>query len=122
MTEEPFDDEGDKEALARMAAEGVDMTESRPFEVYVEVDDQAAGEKVAQALQAAGFPAYCEYDEGESDFDPDDDDSEAFGPQWTVFVEDEFVPSLERIVDLQRRVAAVVEPLGARLDGWGAAV
>lgn len=101
--------QADREALQAMADHGIDMTAECEFELYVNVDDEAQGSRIVQALTEAGLSARSEYEDGESDFEAG----------WTVFVEMTLVPSLDNMVAAQQRIAAIAEPLGGDVDGWG---
>ena len=121
MSGYPDDDDG--AVLNSMAAAGVDMSQPLAIDFAVDAPDEAAAEKVAQALRQAGYPTEIDYDEGEPDeegnIDPEDED---FGPAWTVYVQVQMVPAHDEIVRIQAELDRLAQPAGGRIDGWGAMI
>lgn len=107
------------EVLRRMAGRGVDFSERRSLDFFVLVRDEAAAERVHQALEAEGFDARVSYNEGEPLEDGSPDDDPEFAPSWTVTVVVEMVPTLEAVTVTEKRIEAIVQPLGGEMDGWG---
>ncbi len=111
----------DAQALSRMAADGIDMSRSRAIEFCVAAPDQQSAEQIGRRLIVEGYEAEVVFDEGEPNedgvIDPKD---EEFGSSWTIYVVVSVVPDHGRVVALQSKLAKLVDPLGGKLDGWGA--
>lgn len=122
-----FPDDADGEALANLAAQGVDMSQPQQFEYFVAVADEDSAESVASALIDAGYECAIEYDEGDpvdgdGEGEGDDEDPGAFGPAWTVYVMVSMVPDYNEVVRIQKEIDRIADPLGGTSDGWGVLV
>ena len=117
-----YPDDADGSVLAHMAAEGIDMTQPMTIEFVVAVPDEAAANSVANAIAEAGYETEIDFDEGEPDFDPEEDDEEEFGPSWTVFAVVTMVPEYDEIMRIQKELNELAGPFGGASDGWGAMI
>ena len=117
MTTYPDDDDG--AVLAQLAAQGVDMTKPLLIEFPVAVPDEASAEGCLKAMTNARYASHIEYDEGEPDYDPDNDDEEEFGPSWTVYANVKMVPEYKEIVRIQSELNKIARQFGGSSDGWG---
>ena len=116
-----FPDDEDGAVLASLAESGVDLSKPLEIEFIIDAPDEAAANKIAEAVRAAGHACSVEYDEGEPDEDGEiDPDDEEFGPSWAIYVSMEMVAEHARIVQLQQMFTQLAEPHGGACDGWGA--
>lgn len=71
-----YPDDADGAALERIASDGVDMKVPRQIDFAVAAPSDEVAQRIAQGVQAAGYPASVHHDEGEPDedgvIDPDD--------------------------------------------------
>ncbi len=111
-----FPNDEDGQVLAALEAHGVDLEQPLTLEFAILVGEDTAPEIKAKLIEH-GFDAEISYDEGE-EYD-DEDDAEEFGPSWSVIITHTLIPTYQNIVDFQRQIGAIVEPLGGELDGWG---
>jgi hypothetical protein len=115
-----YPDDPDGDALRRIAAEGIDMSQPQLIEFAVAVPDEAAGTKIEAALAQHGYAGHLDYDEGEPDEDGEiDPDDEEFGPAWTVYIGISMVPTYDEIMRIQADLDRIAGPHGGRSDGWG---
>lgn len=118
MTDYPDDVDG--AVLADLAAQGVDMSQPLLIEFLVAVPDEVSANKTFQAMAAAGYKSYIEYDAGEPDDDGEiDPDDEEFGPAWTVFASVRMIPEYEEIMRIQAELDQLALQFGGNSDGWG---
>ena len=78
-----FPGDADGDALARIAADGVDLSCPRVIEFAVAAPDEEAAQKIAAALTDTSYQVQIYYDEG-GHVDPAD---EEFGLSWRVCAE-----------------------------------
>jgi hypothetical protein len=118
-----YPDDADGNALARLAAQGADMSQPMHLEFAVAAPNDASAQAIEAALVRDGYEAHAEFDEGEPDEDGDvDPDDEEFGPAWTVYVDITMVPKYDEVLRIQAELDRIAVPLGGRSDGWGAFV
>ncbi len=133
MSNYPNDEDG--QVLASLAEMGVDMSAPLELEFAIDVDDEAAARRVAEAVKAKGYPAEVVFDDGEPSDELEQLDEEAEGfqetldeleadedsePSWTVYVTKQMVPEYETIVAMQKELTELTEELGGVCDSWGA--
>lgn len=117
-----YPDDADGAVLADLAAQGVDMSQPLLIEFPVAVPDEASANKALQAMTKAGYESRVYYDEGEPDYDPAIDDSDEFGPSWTVYADVRMVPEYNEIMRIQAELDRIARPFGGKSDGWGVMV
>jgi hypothetical protein len=118
MANLPNDADGD--ALARLAAQGADLSQPLLLDFAVLATDERSAHAIKAALVQHGYEAVIEYDEGEPDEEGDiDADDEGFDPSWTVLAQKRMVPTYDDIVRIQAELDRIAAPLGGRSDGWG---
>jgi hypothetical protein len=118
-----FPDDADGEALAALAAEGIDLSQPLVLDFFVAAPDERSALAIAASVKKAGYRAEIDFDEGESDEDGEIDlEDEEFGPSWTVRSTIEMVPDYKRIIQIQSDLDRVAQPHGGKADGWGAMV
>lgn len=110
----PNDEDG--QALARIAASGMDLSLPTTVEFAIASNDEPSSNAIAKALTSSGFKSEVYYDEGEPDYDVND--SPEFGPSWTVYVPVNCIPSYENVVTIQAKLDSIAKSLGGRVDGW----
>lgn len=116
-----FPKDADGEALARLAAQGADLSQPLVLEFAVLASDERSALAIKEALAQRGYQAVIDYDEGEPDEEGEvDAEDEEFGPSWTVFTEITMVPTYEAVMRIQSEFVLIAGPLGGRSDGWGA--
>ncbi len=103
--ENHFPNDADGDALRRVAAMGVDMSEPMDIDFFVEVPSREAGERVADLAFRAGYLTILDHDE--------EDDA------WTCYCTKRMVPDYGAILGAQRELDELSGPLGGRSDGWG---
>lgn len=125
-----YPNDADGDALRRLAESGVDMSRPRPVDFMVDVEDEAAAQRVLEKLTASGYECEIDFDDGEPDLDEDDGDHEdldapedidpddEFGPAWTVVASVVIVPDYDEVIKRQRDITAACEPDGY-CDSWG---
>ncbi|MEQ9495709.1 MAG: ribonuclease E inhibitor RraB [Deltaproteobacteria bacterium] len=118
---EDFPDDEDGAALARLAADGVDLSLPRLIEFTIDAPGADAAHRIAALVGGVGYRASVEYDEGEPFEEGEAEDAE-FGPSWTVYVAVEMVPSHGELLRIQHQLATLARPHGGECDGWGTAV
>lgn len=116
---ESYPDDADGAVLAALAAQGVDMSQPLLMEFIVAVPDESSAENCLKAMTTAGYDADIEFDEGESDYDPDGEDDDEFGPAWTIYVELRMIPDYHEIIRVQAELDRIARPWGGSSDGWG---
>lgn len=115
-----YPDDDDGAVLARLAEQGVDLSQPLLLEFLVSAPGEQAAEAIRAALVRQGYAPQVDYDEGEPADDGEIDPSDAeFGPSWTVCIEIEMLPAYDAIVLIQVDLDRIAEPLGGRSDGWG---
>jgi hypothetical protein len=132
MTNFPDDDDG--AVLESLHEAGVDLSKPLEIDFQLAVLDEASGQKIADAIRAAGYPADLVYDDGgvedgvadvgdqaHEDEDQDEDDG-CDEPSWTIYVIMEIVPDYQRVVDIQAKLDELAKPFGGEVDGWGAMI
>lgn len=112
-----YPNDADGQALARLAASGVDLTEEALVEFAIDVPDEVTAHKVANLIPKA-YATELYYDEGETEYKQGVDDVE-FGPSWTVYAKRRAVPTYEFLLASQAELHECVLPAGGKLDGWG---
>ena len=117
--QDKFPNDEDGAALARLEADGVDLSVSRLIEFTIDAPETDSAERIAQLARDAGYEATVEYDVGEPEGDEDDDE---LGPSWTVYVAVEMVPQHAALVRIQDELGRLARPHGGACDGWGTAV
>jgi hypothetical protein len=102
-----FPNDADGDALRRVAADGSDMTEPMVIDYFVEVPDQTAAQRVAEAAAAAafGFRTAVKRDAGTG--------------SWTCYCSKRMPATYDRVVEAQGQLGAISRPFGGRVDGWG---
>lgn len=110
----PKDDDG--QALARIAASGMDLSLPTTIEFAIASNDEPSSNAIADALTSSGFKSEVYYDEGELDYN--DNDGPEFGPSWTVYVLVNCIPSYENVVATQAKLDSIAQRLGGKVDGW----
>jgi len=119
MSNYPQDEDGD--LLAQLEEMGVDMTQPLDLEFMVAADGADAAEAIRTALANKKYDVEVVFDEGEPGETGDiDEDEDAYGPSWTVYVKRRMVPDYNEIIRIQQDLDATAEPLGGFADGWGA--
>ena len=118
-----YPNDADGDALARIAADGVDMSQPLVIEFAVAVPDEPSAHAIEKALMKARYKTETYYDEGEPDKNCaiDSDDSE-FAPSWTVYALVRMVPEYHEIIRIQEDLDRIARPIGGKSDGWGTLV
>jgi len=121
MREYPDDADGD--ALANLAAQGLDMSQPLVLEFSIAAPDEQSAKSIADALGKQNYTPEIDFDEREPEDDPDasDDDveDEGFGPLWSVYVKVTMVPEYDNVVAVQSELDRIAAPFGGQADGWG---
>ena len=117
-----FPNDADGDALARIAAGGVDMTKPLTIEVAIHAPSQSAADAIKSAVINAGYAANIEFDEGEPHDESDPEEVEEFGPAWTVYTQIAMVPAYDEVIRIQAELDAVAKPYNGYTDGWGTLV
>jgi hypothetical protein len=110
-----FPNDADGQALARIAASGMDLSQPTIVEFAIASTEESSC-KIVESLSRSGFSSEVYYDEGEPDYDENDDPE--FGPSWTVYVPVNCIPSYENIVSIQAKLDSIAQKLGGKVDGW----
>ncbi len=114
------EDQGDRDAIARLVKVGVDVTQVQNIEFHIAAPESNAANLINEALRSKGVNSIIYHDEGEPDengiIDPNDGE---FGPSWTVTATIPVVPSLPELLRLQSELNAIAQPFGGYSDGWG---
>jgi len=111
-----YPNDADGQALANVAASGMDMSQPVPIEFAIAVPGEHAGKAVYQAVSQKGYQSELYFDEGEPDFVEGDD--EEFGPSWTVYAVVTIEPSYENVVRIQAELDQLASKSGGKCDGW----
>ncbi len=111
-----YPNDADGQALANVAASGMDMSQPIPIEFAIAAPDESSSEEISAAVSTKGYRVESYFDEGESDFVEGDDDE--FGPSWTVYAIVITEPSYENVVQIQSEIDQLVSKLGGKSDGW----
>jgi regulator of RNase E activity RraB len=98
-----FPDDADGDALFQVASLGSDLSEPMEIDFVVKVPDQAAGQKVARAANAAGYVTEVATDD-EGD--------------WITYCTKEMVATYEAVVDAQEELRQLSSRYGGEPDGW----
>ena len=115
-----YPDDADGNALARIAADGVDMSKARLIEFAINAPNEYSSKDILKTLIENGYDSEIYYDEGELDYD--EETSEEFGPSWTVYAKIKMVPEYDEIIKIQAKLDRLAKPLGGYSDGWGTMV
>ena len=115
-----YHDDADGNALARIAADGVDMSKARLIEFAINVSNESSAKDILRTLIENGYDSEIYYDEGE--LDGNEDDSDEFGPSWTVYANIKMVPEYDEIIKIQAELDRLAKPHGGYSDGWGTMV
>lgn len=116
-----YPNDADGNALARIAADGIDMSKPLLIEFAIDAPNEAAANAIAKTLNDKNYKTDIYYDEGELDDDVEPD-SDEFGPSWTVYANVEMVPEYKRIIEIQETLDAYAKQHGGTADGWGTLV
>ncbi|MCC9608172.1 ribonuclease E inhibitor RraB [Blastopirellula sp. JC732] len=117
-----YPDDADGQAIAEIAAAGVDLSQPLIIRFAIAVPNQSSAEASLHALAQNGYPGEIDFDEGEPDFDEAEDDPEEFGPMWTVYVEMVELLTYDNVIRIQNELDQLVEPHGGKCDGWEVAI
>jgi hypothetical protein len=100
-----YPNDGDGDALRRLARDGNDMTRPMEIDFAVAVPNEAAGLAVAKVVEGLGYRTDVARDEETGD--------------WTCYCSRSMVPTYAALADAQRELDRVAKPLGGASDGWG---
>ncbi len=99
----PSDDDG--QALARIEAEGSDMSQPMEIEFFIVTPSESKGVAISEVVQSLGFVASLEYDDESN--------------EWICYAKREMVPTYEAVTRVQADLHKHCYPLHGELDGWG---
>ncbi|WP_203289031.1 ribonuclease E inhibitor RraB [Metabacillus indicus] len=99
----PKDEDG--KILSMLYREGLNFKKPHNVDFYVAVPDEKNGEAMIKALADNGYKFMMEYD----------DDVE----EWTCFGSVKMHLKHNEITAVQKKLDAIVKPLGGYADGWG---
>jgi hypothetical protein len=111
-----YPNDPDGQALATIAASGMDMTTPISIEFAISVPNERVGKAVVDVVSNTGYQTELYYDEGEPDYE--DGDDEEFGPSWTVYAVAQMQPTYENVVGHQAKLNELVSKLGGKCDAW----
>jgi len=115
-----YPDDADGDALARLAAAGVDMTQPLSLEFAIAAPDERSADAIAKSLSTRGYRAETYFDEGDAEAAADEEGE--FGPSWSVYVSMTMVPNYDRLIRVQEELDQIARPHGGFADGWGSLV
>lgn len=107
-----YPNDADGHALARLAADGVDMSRKRPIDFYFYVDREELLHTVCKLLLSAGYMTRSFRDV----------DTRDRSKQLSVYAEKTIEPTYENVLRGQKEVNAIIGSFGLKCDGWGTAV
>lgn len=111
-----YPNDADGQALATIAASGMDMTTPTSIEFAIDVPNESVGKAVLKVVSTNGYQTELYYDEGEPDYQ--EGDGEEFGPSWTVYAVAQMQPTYENVVGHQAKINELVSELGGSCDAW----
>ena len=117
-----YPDDADGDALARIAADGVDMSQPLTLDFAIHAPSEEAARAIADSLSRKGFETSVDFDEGEEHDTSNPEEVEEFGPSWSVYAVISMVPSYDDLIRVQAELQEISEPHGGYPDGWGAMV
>ena len=92
----------DQAALDQLREAGSDMTKPHPFDFYIYHPEKAGAIEICGELQDEGFKVTVR--EG------------AQGNEWLCFASHSFVPSVEKLAELEEKFEGLVEVYGGEYD------
>jgi regulator of RNase E activity RraB len=94
----------DQAALDSLLDAGSDFTEVHPFDFYLYHPDQSGAEQICAQLRAQDFEVAVK--EG------------AIEGEWLCLASLSFIPSMEKLSELQDEFEALISQYGGEYDGW----
>lgn len=111
-----YPNDADGNALANIAASGMDMEKMAAIEFAIAVPNGSVGKAVVALVSEIGYQTVLYFDEGEPDYEEGED--EEFGPSWTVYAVASMRPTYENVVRCQSSINKLVAGIGGHCDGW----
>ena len=96
--------DSDQAALDSLREAGSDFTKIHPFDFYLYHPDQSGAEQICVQLRAQGFQ--ISMSEG------------AVPGEWLCLASLSFIPSIEKLSELQDVFEALITQYGGEYDGW----
>jgi hypothetical protein len=96
--------ETDKEALDSLRDAGSDLTKAHPFEFYIYHNNKADAQLICADLKQDGFQASVRED--------------AIEDEWLCLTRLSFVPSIEKLAELDLLFEEIITKYGGEYDGW----
>ena len=96
--------ESDQAALDSLRDAGSDFTKTHPFDFYLYHPDQSGAEQICAQLRAQGFQVTVR--EG------------AIEGEWLCLASLSFIPSIEKLSELQGAFDDLISQYGGGYDGW----
>jgi len=96
--------DSDQAALDSLREAGSDFTKVHPFDFYLYHPDQSGAEQICVQLRAQGFQ--ISVSEG------------AVPGEWLCLASLSFIPSIEKLSELQDVFEALINQYGGEYDGW----
>mgnify|MGYP002623331440 CR=1 FL=1 len=109
----PYPNDEDGQVLQSLADAGNDMEKPMDIDFQIAAHSEEVAVQVAEQAAERGYEVAIYFDEGEDDADDDP------LPPYTCECTKTMVPTYEAVMAAQRELAALAEPLGAMVDGWG---
>jgi hypothetical protein len=98
-------DEATRDALARLAAAGSDLSQPMVIDFYVGAPHAVAARAVAATIRRAGFDVWVRSDETKE--------------QWVCVCRKGMLPSPSMLTEAERLLGRLAAPFGGRAQGWG---
>ena len=101
----PIDQKATRDALARIARDGSDLSRPLKIDFFVAVPDEASGHAVARLAAPAGFAVNVEQD--------------AVTEGWTCYCTKTLVPTHEAVIAIEEQLERIARDVGGFADGFG---
>ena len=96
--------ETDQEALDSLSDAGSDLTKAHPFDFYIYHNNRAGAQRICADLDTKGFQASVQ--EG------------AIEGEWLCLARLSFVPSIEKLTEVDQLFEEIIVKYGGEYDGW----
>jgi len=100
-----YPDDADGQALARIAADGSDMSRPMLVDFHIAAPDEARAERIAQAVAKQSYQTQLEYDEKMQ--------------EWTVWCSRHMIATHPAVQQAQAELDELSQPYDGFTDGWG---
>jgi regulator of ribonuclease activity B len=101
----PHDDDGDGDALRRLASHGSDLSKPMTVDFAVDVPNDDAAKSVAAAALKLGSRPHTYQDSTDK--------------KWTCNCAKTIIPTYDEILAIQNQLDELSRPFGGKSDGWG---